>query len=120
MSFLEGITGAIGALINEVETKTLPSLFAQSMEAVHEGGLQGLLMKLQDSGLATQVTSWLGKGENLPISVDQLKAVLSEQHVQDLAASLGIQPNAVLGYLSEHLPTVVDKLSPNGALETTA
>ena len=46
----------------------------QNMQA--EGGLGGLLSKFNQAGLGDQVASWVGTGQNLPVSADQLGQVL--------------------------------------------
>jgi uncharacterized protein YidB (DUF937 family) len=79
--------------------------------------LGGLLDQLQKSGLGPQVSSWLGNGANLPISVDQLRQALGDDTIRQISASLGIPIDQLLNQLSQHLPATVDKLSPNGTLE---
>jgi uncharacterized protein YidB (DUF937 family) len=78
------------------------------------GGLQGLVQSFQDKGLAGLVSSWVGTGQNLPISADQIHQVLGSQQVQSLAASAGISPDAAGSTIAQLLPTLVDKLTPNG------
>jgi uncharacterized protein YidB (DUF937 family) len=78
------------------------------------GGLSGLVEKLSAGGLADQVSSWVGKGENLPISAEQLQAVLGSSFVQGLAEKFGINTADVAGSLTSLLPQVIDKLTPDG------
>ena len=86
------------------------------MEMIHSqpGGLSGLLQNFHDKGLGELVTSWVGTGQNLPISADQIEYVLGSEQVQQLAAKLGIRSGVVSSQLAQLLPTVVDKLTPNG------
>lgn len=68
-------------------------------------GLQSILGKLQEGGLAEHVSSWLDQNrQNLPISPEQLQTALGSQKVRDLAASLGLPIDKLLALLSEHLP----------------
>jgi len=90
----------------------MPQL-AQELIAQH-GGVQGLLDTLNQGGLGEHVASWLGNGENLPVSVEQLQQVLGNEQVQAVASRFGIDPQQVLSLLSQHLPGIVDTLSPNG------
>ncbi len=46
--------------------------------------------QLRQGGLEQQVQSWLGNGSNLPVTADQLRAVLTDEHVQQLAQQLGV------------------------------
>jgi uncharacterized protein YidB (DUF937 family) len=78
--------------------------------------LNGLVAALQKDGLGPQVQSWLGNGTNLPITQDQLKAVLGNAQVQDFARQLGLPVDAALKLLAQYLPELVDKASPNGTL----
>jgi uncharacterized protein YidB (DUF937 family) len=80
-----------------------------------QGGLGGLVSKFEQAGLGNVVSSWVGSGQNLPISADQLQNVLGSDAVSSIAAKLGINPNDALGQLSTMLPGLVDKLTPNGA-----
>ena len=58
------------------------------------GGLSGLLQQFHDKGLGSLVTSWVGTGQNLPISADQIQHVLGSEQVKELAAKAGISPDA--------------------------
>lgn len=78
------------------------------------GGLSGLVEKIAAGGLGDQVASWVGKGENLPITAEQLQAVLGSSFVQGLAEKFGINTADVAGSLSSLLPQVIDKLTPDG------
>lgn len=79
-------------------------------------GLGGLLQSFQEKGLGNTVASWVGKGENLPISADQIQSVLGHETVQNLAAKLGISGDQISSMLAQYLPDVVDKLTPDGTL----
>ena len=83
----------------------------------HEGGLGGLVAQLEQGGLGDAVKSWIGKGQNLPVSTEQLQAVLGNEKIAALAAKIGIAPDTLGAHLSEMLPQIVDHLSPNGQLE---
>ncbi len=82
------------------------------------GGLGGLVSKFEQAGLGNVVSSWIGSGQNMPITADQLQNVLGSDAVAGIAAKLGINPNDALGQLSTMLPGLVDKLTPNGAAPT--
>jgi uncharacterized protein YidB (DUF937 family) len=80
----------------------------------NNGGVGGILDKFKEGGLAEQAASWVGKGENLPVSADQISSVLGSGAIADMAAKFGIDPSTLSAQIAEHLPTVVDKLTPNG------
>lgn len=86
-----------------------------AMEMLNQnGGLQGVLAKFQQGGLGNLAASWVGKGENLPISADQISSVLGNGAIAEMAAKFGINPETLSAQIAEHLPTVVDKLTPDG------
>lgn len=78
------------------------------------GGLGGLVQSFQQGGLGEIVNSWVSTGQNLPVSAEQLQAVLGGGAMQDIAAKLGVSPEQASGSLADLLPQVVDKLTPNG------
>jgi uncharacterized protein YidB (DUF937 family) len=111
---------ALNGIVQQVGTQQLPNILAQVLGKTDLGSLGGLLQQLQNSGLGPQVASWLGNGQNMPITVDQLRNALGDQHLQQLAKSFGIPVDQLLAQLSQHLPAAVDHLSPNGTLEQQA
>lgn len=78
------------------------------------GGIAGLQQMFQQKGLGDVVSSWVGTGQNLPISADQLHNVLQGGALQELAAKSGMDTTQLAGLFSNLLPHVVDKLTPNG------
>lgn len=92
----------------------LGGLLAQS------GGLQGLANKFAQNGQGNAFQSWVGMGENQPISSNQIQNVLGSEQVNALAAKMGIDPAQASSFLAEYLPKVVDKLTPEGKVDPTA
>jgi uncharacterized protein YidB (DUF937 family) len=110
-SVLKGMSGQPGG------ASGLPSVLSQILANTDLGSVGGLLQQLQKSGLGPQVSSWLGNGANLPVSVDQLRSALGDERVRQIAASFGIPVDQLLGQLSQHLPAAIDQMSPHGTLE---
>lgn len=81
-----------------------------------EGGLGGLLGAFEQGGLGEMAKSWVGTGDNLPISADQIQTVLSTGVLADFANRLGIDPKDAAATLAQVLPQVIDRLTPNGAV----
>ncbi|HEX4502245.1 MAG TPA: YidB family protein [Scandinavium sp.] len=79
-----------------------------------QGGVSGLIAKFQQGGLGAIVESWISTGSNQPVSGDQITDALGSPAVADLAAKLGIDPQTASNLIAEHLPKVVDTLSPDG------
>ena len=92
----------------------LGGLLAQS------GGLQGLANKFAQSGQGNAFQSWVGMGENQPISGDQVQNVLGPEQVNAIATRMGVDPAIVSTFLAEYLPKIVDKLTPAGKIDPAA
>jgi uncharacterized protein YidB (DUF937 family) len=108
---------ALKGIAGQLETQALPVILSQVLGKTDLGSVGGLLQKLQQSGLGPQVASWLGNGANLPVTADQLKAALGDQHLRQIATQLGLPVDQLLGQLSHYLPAAIDHMSPNGSLD---
>jgi len=94
---------ALKNLVGEAEQSALPEIMKK---VLGDEGLQTMLAKLKDAGFQTQVQSWLDKNrDNLPIRAEQVRKALGDEHVQQLAKSLGIPMDQVLEVLAKFLPT---------------
>ncbi len=80
------------------------------------GGLQQLVASFQQKGLGDIIGSWVSTGSNLPISPDQVKQALGPEKLGQLAQQTGLDTGALASQLSNLLPGVVDKLTPDGAI----
>jgi uncharacterized protein YidB (DUF937 family) len=107
----------LGGMMGQIEAAAAPALLNALLAKTQFGDLNGLVNHLQQSGLGPQVQSWLGNGANMPVTADQLKAVLGNTQVQEMARHLGLPVDAALNLLSQHLPGVIDQASKNGQLQ---
>ena len=80
------------------------------------GGLAGIISGFERAGLGHIVQSCIGNGPNQPVSPQQLQGVFGNDRVQTMAGEAGMAPHDFLSQLSQHLPTAVDGLTPNGRL----
>lgn len=78
------------------------------------GGLAGLVDQLSGKGLGDIVNSWVGTGENLPITPEQLRDGLGDNILDKIASQAGISKEEATSRLSTMLPQIVDKLTPDG------
>ncbi|MGT2503435.1 YidB family protein [Bradyrhizobium guangxiense] len=85
---------------------------------VLSGGLGDLLNQLQQGGHGDAANSWVGKGENKPISPGDLANALGADQIESLSAQSGLSREELLKGLSQYLPQVVDHLTPDGRLPT--
>jgi uncharacterized protein YidB (DUF937 family) len=84
------------------------------------GGLGGLVNKLQQGGLGNIANSWVGSGQNQPVSPNQLGSALGPSIIKVMAQKSGLSEEEITQQLSQVLPGIVDKLTPNGRLPTVA
>jgi uncharacterized protein YidB (DUF937 family) len=80
------------------------------------GGLAGLAEQFQRGGLGDVMNSWIGTGQNLPVSPDQLGGVLGGDLLSQITQHTGMSQGDVLGQLSQMLPQMVDKMTPEGRI----
>ena len=108
--------GGLGGLINMVTSnpQLLQAVTAMLSNDGPQGGLGGLLQKFQQAGLGDVVGSWVGSGQNQPISGEQLSNVLGPDTLSGLAEKLGVDPGEAAGQLSNILPGLIDQLTPQG------
>jgi uncharacterized protein YidB (DUF937 family) len=107
MGLLDGlIGGVVGAEMVSV---------ASQLIAKH-GGVSGIVNQLQQQGLGATVNSWVGTGPNQPISADQVHQALGPEVIRDMAARAGMTPQELTQKLSQVLPQLVDKLTPDGTV----
>src|SRR5262249_43428249 len=78
------------------------------------GGISGLQQRFQEKGLGSVASSWIGTGANQPVSADQLQQVLHSGALEAAAQKYGLDSGQLTGMMSQLLPHVVDKLTPNG------
>lgn len=110
MSWSDALKGAVGNIVGEAGQSALPTLLRSLLGTE---GLQTILGKLQGAGLGDEVASWLDKNrDSLPITPEQIRAALGDEHVQQLATSLGIPIDDVLAALSAKLPEVAEAAGP--------
>jgi uncharacterized protein YidB (DUF937 family) len=83
---------------------------------VEPDALQQLISHFEQSGYADIIRSWIGNGQNQPIEPHQLKEALGSQKVEELSRETGLPHNALLDALVRLLPTVIDRLTPQGRL----
>ena len=80
------------------------------------GGLNGIIAKFQEGGLSDIAASWIGNGENQPVSPTQITDVFGSDAIATIAAKFNINTDSLSSQLAEHLPNVIDKMTPNGEI----
>lgn len=104
------LDGLIGGVVGAGAMKLIEDVIEKN------GGVQGLVANFEQNGLGALAGSWVGTGANQPVSAEQLHQTLGAEKVSALAQQTGMDPQALLAQLAEHLPDAVDKLTPNGTI----
>ena len=115
-----GDSPAFKGVLGQLEASVLPAVLSEVLGSGGQGGLDAIVAKLQQSGFGDQVKSWLGNGQNLPITAEQLQQVLGNDTVRQLAARYNIPVDQISQILAQQLPKAVDHASPDGKLPHTA
>ena len=111
---------AFKGMLSQLEGAVLPVVLGQVLGNGSQGGLSAIVATLQQAGLGDQVKSWIGNGQNLPITAEQLQQVLGSDTVKQLAARFNIPVDQLGPILAQMLPKAVDGASPNGHLPASA
>jgi uncharacterized protein YidB (DUF937 family) len=80
------------------------------------GGLGSLIERFNQSGRGDVIGSWIGTGENRRIAPHELQDALGGDTVEALSRETGMGRDELLSELSDTLPEVVDRLTPDGRL----
>lgn len=118
MGLFDQILGSVLGNTNDGGASTHAALLETL--ASSEGGLGGILSKFQGAGLGDLVNSWVGTGQNQPVSAATVQQVLGSQVMQELAAKIGLPMDQVSNLVAQHLPQVVDGLTPSGAVQPSS
>jgi uncharacterized protein YidB (DUF937 family) len=86
--------------------------------SVLSGGLGHLIDDLHRNGLGDAAHSWVGSGPNKAVSADDLASAIGVDDIDAVASQTGLSRNELAAALSEHLPQLVNHLTPDGRLPT--
>jgi uncharacterized protein YidB (DUF937 family) len=116
MDMMDVVKAGLGGLTSGGGGQTALLGAALSLLGGQGGGLNGLVQAFAKQGLGDVANSWVGTGQNLPISADQVHKVLGAQQVSRFASQAGVAPEAAGSTLASLLPMLVDKLTPDGQI----
>jgi uncharacterized protein YidB (DUF937 family) len=119
MGVLDQFGGAVGSVLDQGKGAGVSAVLLQQLIAMlsKPGALAELTSKFQSAGLGNILQSWIGTGQNLPISADQVQKVLGAGTIAELAKKAGIGESQTTSALAGLLPQVIDKISPGGKVQ---
>jgi uncharacterized protein YidB (DUF937 family) len=123
-----GLGGIVGALASNPQLmQILMSLLsgqgragAPSGSAGGLGGLGGLIAQFQQAGLGDVLSSWIGTGQNQPVTGQQLTNVFGHDQLSQLGAQVGMDGSGLASELSKILPGLIDQMTPQGQVPQAA
>lgn len=117
MDFLDAVKSVLDSGKGEGSGKTdILSIVTGLIGGQGGAGLSGIVKQFTEKGLGDVVSSWVGKGENAPVSPEEVKNVFGDDSIDEIASKTGLDKKEVTGQLSDILPQVVDKLTPDGKI----
>ncbi len=120
MSILETILGALSGQSGSNSASPIAQILGELLQGGQGGqggqNLLALIEQFRNSGLGDKVESWISTGANLPINGKDIGSALSGGQLGQWAEKFGISTDDVSHQLAQHLPNLIDKLSPNGQM----
>ncbi len=111
MGFLDNITAKLGGQNGEEGgLASLQRMFASN------GGLSGMTSKLSNSGMGKQVQSWIGTGENQPVTGQQMQQAMDPNELHSMAEQAGMSDEEASEQLAQAVPQMVNQATPEGQI----
>jgi uncharacterized protein YidB (DUF937 family) len=110
-----GASGALGSLLGGSRgASPLTALLPVVTGMLAGGGLGKIMSGLEAAGLGDKAKSWVAKGENTPLSADEVKRVVPSEKIAEVAQKAGVSHDEAAGLIAQALPAVVDHVTPDG------
>ena len=119
MGLLDGLLGNVmgGMMGGDQSRQGGNQLIQMVLQMLQQnGGIEGLLARMQQAGYGQQAQSWIGTGQNMPISPDALSQIFGQGQLGQIAQQLGLPQQDAAGGLAQMLPDVVDQMTPQGQI----
>jgi len=119
MGLFDQISGMVSSALGGSDDAAGGNVQAQVMGVLKQNGIDGmsgLVQQFEQSGMGAHVASWIGDGQNLPISAAQVQAALGSPVIASIAQRFGVDPTTAANLLAQHLPDAVDQATPDGTV----
>jgi len=110
------LDGLLGGLMGGGTQGQSPLVQVALQLIEQSGGLPGIISKFQHGGMGEEVGSWVGTGQNLPMTGNQLQEILGSGSIGQIAQQLGLSHGDASSNLAQVLPQIIDKLTPTGQI----
>ena len=109
-------SGGLGGILQSLGLGGAATTGSGGLGGILSGGLGDLVKQFQNAGKGEMADSWVSTGQNKTIPPTDLAKVLTAEQLDFLTAKTGLNREELLEGLSQQLPEVVDKLTPQGRL----
>ena len=122
MGLLDGLLGQmmggmLGGTQSPMQAQSQNPLLQIALQMLQQnGGLSGVLGKMQQAGYGQQGQSWIGTGQNMPIDAGALSQIFGQGQLGQLAQQFGLSPDEASDGLAQTLPQVMDEMTPQGRI----
>jgi len=94
----------------ELDTDSITNALDSLLGGENGLDLSSIISNMTNSeGLSEVVGSWLGNGENMPISMDSITDLLGSDKISEFASNLGLSEESAKGALADALPNLIDQ-----------
>lgn len=119
-----GLEGLVGSLARKVSGGPMADVVGKMTPALSglfaAGGLAKIVSQFKSAGLASHADSWVGKGENQPITAEHVKRALEPKQIEEVAQKLDVPTDQAADALAQTLPAAIDHLTPDGTVPDPA
>jgi uncharacterized protein YidB (DUF937 family) len=113
------LNGLLGGLLPGGTQPGQSPLVSVALQLIQQnGGLPGIISKFEHGGMAEHVGSWVGTGENMPVTGNQLQEILGTGSIGQIAQQLGLSHGDASSGLAQVLPQIIDSMTPTGQVPT--
>jgi uncharacterized protein YidB (DUF937 family) len=109
------LDGLLGGLMGGGTQQAQSPLVQMALQLIQQnGGLPGIISKFQHGGMTDEVGSWVGTGQNMPMTGNQLQEILGSGSIGQIAQQLGLSHGDASSNLAQILPQIIDRMTPTG------
>jgi uncharacterized protein YidB (DUF937 family) len=116
MGLFDGISNLISNAVSGGASGPMADQVMGVLQSHGIDGVSGLVSQFEQAGLGEHVASWIGDGQNLPVSPDQIESALGSPAIASIAETFGVDPSQASQLISQHLPGIISHLTPNGQI----
>jgi uncharacterized protein YidB (DUF937 family) len=117
MAFFDSVIAETGERFDLTgdQSKALLSALLGLMNDSQTGGFSGFKSRFSNANLADTFSSWTTKGENAPISKEQIESAFGAETIAAVADRAGLDYATTVSAMTFLLPQTIDRLTPSGA-----